>query len=615
MGRGKKLILTVLILLMASLAQEVYAGTAQEPEAEETILDETDTKKPETGEEEEEKPALPALLGYEFLSPEADGENGYYTRFPGGSLVQRDVCMITSWKLQKPDGTEETGELAAENLQKTWEPEAMDGTWKLELTVRMREGLEETYQGTYTEEELAPWNREFSWQVDGTPPKLEILTPERTEGWFGEPVLVTARAEDKGSGMEAFDGGAGKKTWSSGNGTELSFVVSEESSGNRAVAVWAEARDLAGNRTRKEFSLLTDWTPPRIWADGPEAFSVLAEAAGFSLHLEEANTLGEVETSLWKRTPEGQEENVPLPDWQAGETGPVLAFSLETDGIYRIQVRAKDRAGNQAFWERQVTVDCTAPVLSYPQNLAGQYLREFQWDYREDTVAEDMTACALLVYLDGRIYPSGQRVQKEGAHLLEVRARDMAGNQTEQSVAFQIDRTPPVIQVQNAQTGEILRDGDRLTGRPRITVRTGDGKDLLYLVQINGEEKLLSRGQTVWTGEFSEAGVYEILAEAADRAGNRRTCHLGFQLGEAGEEEDGEEQDSRTENDGQASQKGTGRSVKETESPALAESRIRKQVFWTARRTLTLLAGLICAGGAAAAVCFGWKRNRQKEDG
>ena len=64
MCRGKKLILTVLILLMASLAQEVYAGTAQEPEAEETILDETDTKKPETGEEEEEKPALPALLGY-----------------------------------------------------------------------------------------------------------------------------------------------------------------------------------------------------------------------------------------------------------------------------------------------------------------------------------------------------------------------------------------------------------------------------------------------------------------------------------------------------------------------------------------------------------------------
>ena len=63
MGRGKKLILTVLILLMASLAQEVYAGTAQEPEAEETILDETDTKKPETGEEDGKNPVRRRMAG------------------------------------------------------------------------------------------------------------------------------------------------------------------------------------------------------------------------------------------------------------------------------------------------------------------------------------------------------------------------------------------------------------------------------------------------------------------------------------------------------------------------------------------------------------------------
>ncbi len=112
------------------------------------------------------------------------------------------------------------------------------------------------------------------------------------------------------------------------------------------------------------------------------------------------------------------------------------------EGVHQIRVRAWDEAGNQADVSRSFIVDTTSPLITVTGIIDdGLYNSQVQAHVQ----VTDTYLDTINMTLNGQPYQSGELINSEGSHLLQVTATDLAGNTSTTRLVFYLDLTAPVV--------------------------------------------------------------------------------------------------------------------------------------------------------------------------
>lgn len=270
-------------------------------------------------------------------------------------------------------------------------------------------------------------------RVDGTPPSITPSFSGKAgeNGWYTSNVIVSLNALDSGSGLQsvqlALDGGPLQPYTTPltlGEGRhELQFV----------------AEDQAGNRRELLHSVLVDTTAPdlRAMLDGSEGrngWFVSVVQAG----LEAADAISGIATLRYRL------------DGGAWRTGSML--NVDEDGEHVLDMQAMDTAGNSVQIQRSFRIDSSPPQISLTpfgqSGSNGWYVSNVGLE----TLASDAMSGLLHAEYsldDGSWLPLVAAVSlKEGRHGVQVRATDLAGNQSAAAILIKVDTTPPTAELQ-----------------------------------------------------------------------------------------------------------------------------------------------------------------------
>ena len=176
------------------------------------------------------------------------------------------------------------------------------------------------------------------------------------------------------------------------------------------------------------------------------------------------------------------------------------SFTLDKDGIYNLEVVAKDEAGNETRITRFYRIHNTAPEI----NVEGleKLIQNKDYNIRITTVSDIDKEDTII--LDGEEKTSHNlTVSDEGKHNLVVKSKDSAGNEAEKTFDFEIDLTDPVLTYDGPE-GKYQKEDINYSFSSTDNI----------VVTMNGSEVSPS-------GIISEEGSYSVKAVSEDEAGNK----------------------------------------------------------------------------------------------
>lgn len=552
MGRKVRKQILLLILVLAAVyrqqeymgwkeifAQEIsreQEGHEEEVEQEEPGEDEANQEAPgedepspeEPGMEEPDEEELPEPLEkYEVWYSEANGKNGYYTTYPELKLRHMDQRGCTRYQLADGTGRIREGEVK-HGEEICMHDEFTDGENRITIWMEdvQTEDGEDDMQTPVRKDE-----QEIVFMIDTLPPTLQVNTPRGDDFWYQTGTSVSVRGSDIVGNM-----------WNSGtekiacyvNGSWIGeyensegiFLIQSPSIGGRANEVVITATDYAGNQSNHVCNLYIDQRPPQVSIEGIEDYMITANPVRIEYIAREENALSVFETkTLWKDV-DGKEQMIPTEDGQEaeGNTQQSIGQTLNQDGLYRMEIRAADKAGFESSTSAQIIIDSQNPVILKLEEIDGTYLQEFAFSYTAEECIQDYTSYTYEMRLDDNLYSSGSRITREGYHQLQISAVDAAGNQSVAKAGFVIDRTEPVIQILGVE------DGTAYEEKAEISVWAEDSQDKIESIVVNGTSLGIKGGKRSYTYEFTECGTYEIIVNAIDLAGNRAEKRVMFEV-------------------------------------------------------------------------------------
>ncbi len=257
-----------------------------------------------------------------------------------------------------------------------------------------------------------------------------------------------------------------------------------------------DARDVAGNTRHVETGFWIDLTPPTLAIGGVEEGACSALPVTPVVTAEDAN-LGAVTATL---------------DGQPFTSG----SAVSQDGGHTVAAVVVDLAGHQATDEVSFTIDGVPPVITLP-DLDGRFFAEPVTVTYEVT---DATATNVQATLDSEPFASGVVVSADGQHLVEVRARDCAGNETSRTATFVIDRTAPTLTLSGVADGAIV------SGPVEVFANASDANLTSVVLELDGAP--YDSGTPI-----EGSGDHLVTGVATDAAGNTTRASLGFTLDDA----------------------------------------------------------------------------------
>lgn len=523
MGNTMKRIMLLFFVLVLIYIQQatvvIYAENAEKSMDAEGGTE--NTEKPEgeditsgEGEEEDEDPEEPKPEIKSFLTEfsKADGKEGIYVTKPEVWIRHVSERGVTRYQLVKETKILTQGILEQEGQEAMIAGESFgEGEHKLEVWMEDEEGQ--------TVKEFA---LQETFLVDTQAPEIRMEVPGGFDAWHKECAILNVDASDGVSGVRKLICYANGQCMGEAKGNKGKFEIKGTSFSGKGVEVQVTAEDRAGNQSSRVKSVYIDNKAPRAEINGVEDYMITSEPLSVVYEVQEENILSECSAFAEWQNVQGKQSVLPVPEWENIKDGKRTVQRLTEDGIYRLKVSAVDKAGYQAEQNMQVIIDKENPVIQYVDRLDGKYMKSFCWDYPEREMVLDFTTFTSEVRLDGMLYPLGKRVREEGNHVLEVNAKDAAGNQALARAEFVIDHTPPEIIFKHVEEGKEYEE------KQTFKVELGDPKDTIEGVQINGEKQKIHAGSKAFQSTVQEYQDYEIKVTAVDKAGNKSEKSLMF---------------------------------------------------------------------------------------
>lgn len=357
-----------------------------------------------------------------------------------------------------------------------------------------------------------------------------------------EPVTLTMKSEDEGSGIEAVYYTAGAGTTGVLEGCSGSITLNPGFQG----AVEAYAVDKAGNRSETAVSekILCENTPPEIqiemekgidtWYSNPVRVGVSVSDHSLSSGLRYMKCYVGGSVTVNKENEFSTEETF----MEAGFT--VEAASEGGKGI-PVAVEAQDWAGNYHSESRLIYIDNTAPAIRsegvHDNMIAGEpvkgkmviqeendlaYAKMEVWKMGSDKKKE------LLEEKKKEPEPfSGPQelawdvgLEEDGIYEIILTAKDRAGHEISQSSHVTLDQTNPVI-----------RYVDQMQGVYVPYFQWNYGKEEVVQDETEYSYDIFLDGTRYETGKrIVKEGVKMLQVRAVDAAGNESTAEAVFQI-------------------------------------------------------------------------------------
>jgi len=351
---------------------------------------------------------------------EPDGMNGYYTKIPTVT-IQYDGNGITKYRFKNANGSVIAGKLDEKHK---------------EITIMKDYFIEGTnYLDIWNEQESSI--RQVKFIIDQSSPEGPILFEE------GDMIKITAK--DKISGISGIYFAIENEKFQHVKGDQAFITLPNGFEGQ----ISAYAVDLAGNqgecsyfsKKKKELvvrpSQVEDTQRPVISLEGNWKSQITNSTAMITFKVTDNDLISKVSAQLQKVDLDG-EICCDLNDWKQVEREYCLEYELKEDGIYKFRINAKDEDGNDSKMLQQVIMDSTPPVFHSLEEIEGKVLTEFQWDFDTKRYITDLTSLYCEVRIDGILYEKGVSFKESGKHILEIYAKDLAGNESRKTIAFYI---------------------------------------------------------------------------------------------------------------------------------------------------------------------------------
>ena len=203
-----------------------------------------------------------------------------------------------------------------------------------------------------------------------------------------------------------------------------------------------------------------------------------------------------------------------------GAVTPTITLSSLTEGSYDLEVNGTDDFGNATnSLSHKFVVDLTAPVLTLSSSVPSGALTQAKMNTL--TFSEN-EASSVECQLDGAGFsacasPFSVSNLIDGAHELDVRATDLAGNVSPaSSVSWTIDTTAPVTQSQATQT----------SGQS-FSIAISANEASTFVQSVDGAAETAAVSPLVLA---LSVGSHNVVVRAIDSAGNRDSQGVSFNL-------------------------------------------------------------------------------------
>ncbi len=366
-------------------------------------------------------------------------------------------------------------------------------------------------------------NESTNFIVDTENPEVEIVSIDEGQIFGDENITISWQGSDQTSGINYYEIRKDENYWEYvGMKTEITY--SELSEGSHTVEV--RTADGAGNNATDMTSFEVDKTSPEV------EITNINDTQIFDTDEVTLKWSGDDETSgidNYKIRLNGNEWVEPNEERKT--------FENLSDGVQLAELRAEDKVGNTKITSVNFTVDTTSPTIQIikPErdSLIGEHIVELDWT-GQDSLSGINHYEIRLGEQNWKEVPNLTSYEftdlEDGDWKVSVRAVDRAGNKVIENITFEIDHTPPVIQITNPKESATLE-------KKSVNV-TWQGYDEAtnikhYEIRVDGGEWINIGSRTYYKFEDLSYEEHDIEVKGIDHAGNSETNRITIELKES----------------------------------------------------------------------------------
>lgn len=536
MGRKmRSSVLLVLVLILIYTQQAVIYAQNDGGQVEVQVIENTDEIEQPELPEVPDSPEQSKVEKYNLEMPEVDGNNGYYVTKPLVKIVHNGRYGATLYELKSGESIFAQGRLECEEENgKTTVIDKKDEEWKKEVVLDpevFQEGMNRLHMTMEDEEGnlLPEYEATIDFLIDTKEPTVELRAPEGFSTWYQKEAWIQVFADDDADGSQIDQVVCYVKNQIVGKSQDnlSDFLIMQTSESGEGVPVTVSVTDKAGNKVERTEKIYIDNLAPTVSMIGASDYLITSKPVTLEYQAKDENKLESVQARIEFEKPEGEklEEVFTTNDsWEITDQHAKLIRTFEEDGIYKSSIQAVDKANQKSERSLQFIIDSQNPIIKMVDELQGKYFQKFSWDYPIEVFIKDFTTFMYQIQMDGRLYPIGTEIDREGRHSLQVNAIDAAGNQSVAKAEFIIDHTPPVIQFHQVE------EGKQYEGILNFQVDLEKKEDQIEEIKINGKRQKLKKENGKYPFRITNLGEYEVSVTASDYAGNETKQHIAFEI-------------------------------------------------------------------------------------